>query len=150
MILHDNNDTFLPAPFIFGPWTETPFCNETCSTNRFRLELRTCTLISPNLPANISCQNQTLRAGDSRCPAINCTGEHNENIFENRRKSFQGDVEQWSSWSDCYANCSQSLQAFRSHQRIRGERSRNRSHTINSKSVIEIQEQPCIPDCSSG
>ena len=152
--------TFFPAPFIFGNWTITPYCNETCGTNRFRLEFRTCTPISPNLPANISCQNQlTLRTGDSMCPPsnISCTGktEHSKHI--RRQKSnfacvtlCQGDVEQWSSWSDCYANCSQSLQAFRSHQRIRGERSRNRSRTINSKSVIETQEQPCIPDCSSG
>jgi len=87
------------TPFIFGPWISTPYCNASCGTNRFKLELRTCTPISPNLPANISCQNETtLKAGNSTCININCTG----------------DVEQWSSWSDCEANCSQSLQAYRS------------------------------------
>ena len=77
------------------------------------------------------------------------------NIFEKRIKSAdvtlcKGDVEQWSSWSDCDANCSQSLQAFRSLQRITGERSRNRTHTINSEIVIETQTLPCTPDCTSG
>ena len=70
--------TFLPAPFIFGNWTSTLYCNETCGNNRFGLELRTCNLVNPNLPANISCQTQlTLRTGDSRCPpsSINCTGK---------------------------------------------------------------------------
>ena len=62
----------------------------------------------------------------------------------------EGKAEPWSSWSDCEGNCSQSLQAFRSSQRISGERSRNRSHTINYDSIIEIQRQPCTPDCTSG
>ena len=81
--LHDRDDTILPAPFIFGNWTTTSYCNETCGTNRFKLELRTCNLVNPNpnLPSNISCQNQlTLRTGDSRClpSKFNCTGK----IFE--------------------------------------------------------------------
>ena len=78
LIIHKKLETFYPAPFIFGPWTSTSYCNETCGTNRFKLELRTCNLVNPNLPSNISCQNQlTLRTGDSRCPPskINCTGK---------------------------------------------------------------------------
>ena len=148
--------TFSPAPFIFGPWTTTSYCNASCGTNRFKLELRTCTPISPNLPANISCQNETtLQTGNSTCPQsnIDCTGkiEHIKKRSKSANVTFRsGDVEQWSSWSDCEANCSQSLQAYRSLQRITGERSRNRSHTINSESVIETQTQPCTPDCSSG
>ena len=75
----------LPAPFIFGPWTRTPYCNESCGTNRFGLELRTCNLVSPNLPANISCQNKTtLRTGNSKCPpgSFNCTGKHSKTYFK--------------------------------------------------------------------
>ena len=84
--LHDRDDTILPAPFIFGNWTTTSYCNETCGTNRFKLELRTCNLVNPNpnLPSNISCQNQlTLRTGDSRClpSKFNCTGK----IFEKKQ-----------------------------------------------------------------
>ena len=66
------------------------------------------------------------------------------------QKPFQGDAEPWSSWSDCKGNCSQSLQAFKRSQRISGERYRNRSHTINYNSIIEIERQPCTPDCTSG
>merc|ERR1712012_1493184 len=66
------------------------------------------------------------------------------------KTSPKGKAEPWSSWSDCKGNCSQSLQAFRSSQRISGERSRNRSHTINYDSIIEIQRQTCTPDCTSG
>ena len=76
LILHGRDDTILSAPFIFGPWISTPYCNASCGTNRFKLELRTCTPISPNLPANISCQNETtLKAGNSMCININCTGK---------------------------------------------------------------------------
>ena len=71
-------NTFLPAPFIFGNWTTTPYCNESCGDNRFRFELRTCSPISPNLPDNITCENQlTLRTGNLTCPpsSFNCTGK---------------------------------------------------------------------------
>ena len=66
---------------------------------------------------------------------------------------FQGladSADQWSSWSDCEGNCVQSLQEFRSSQEIPGERSRRRSRSINSESFIEIQKEPCDPDCTSG
>ena len=68
---------FYSAPFLFGPWMNTPYCNETCGTNRFYFELRTCVLVSPNLPANFSCQDQTtLRTGNKICPpsVIDCAG----------------------------------------------------------------------------
>ena len=63
---------------------------------------------------------------------------------------FLGSAEQWSSWSDCKGNCRQSLQEFRSSQKILGERSRSRRRTINSKSDDEIEIQPCNPECKSG
>ena len=53
----------------------TTYWNETCGTSRFYLELRTCVPVSPNLPDNFSCQDQTtLRAGNRTCPSITCTG----------------------------------------------------------------------------
>ena len=153
--IHQANP-FLPDPFIFGPWTSTSYCNKSCGTKRFRLEIRTCTAISPNLPTNVSCQNQlTLRTGDMRCPpsSLNCTGQLSKEN-RNRLKRLQltslnatfpkGDVEQWSSWSDCAGNCSQGFKM------ITGERRRKRGRKINFESLIETQTQPCVPDCTSG
>ena len=68
---------FFAAPFLFGPWMNTELCNESCGTARFYLEFRTCVPVSPNLPANFSCQDQpTLRTGNVACPPsnISCTG----------------------------------------------------------------------------
>ena len=73
-------------PFTYGPWTNTDYCNETCGDNRFFLESRTCSLVSPNLPSNFSCQDQTtLRTGTTMCPpsVIDCAGNvkhHNWSI----------------------------------------------------------------------
>ena len=63
--------------FTYGPWRKTLYCNETCGDNRFFLESRTCSLVSPNLPDNFSCQDQTtLRTGTTMCPpsVFNCAG----------------------------------------------------------------------------
>ena len=153
--------TFFTAPFIFGPWKNTKHCNTSCGEKRFKLQIRTCTPISPNLPTNISCESQkTLRTGNDTCEAseIDCSG----NIKSWRKLIWKiinslnatlpllGEAEQWSSWSACEGNCTQSLQAFRSLQRLTGERSRNRSRNVNSETVIETQTQPCVPDCTSG
>ena len=74
--------TFLPAPFAFSNWRNTPFCNETCGDNRFKIQLRTCSLIIPNpnpQSEKLSCQNQELlRTGEEKCPAspIKCLGTY--------------------------------------------------------------------------
>ena len=59
-------------PFAFGNWTSTLYCNDTCGSNSFYLEWRSCTPASPNLPEGYSCNSlgwsQTHRPGNKACP----------------------------------------------------------------------------------
>ena len=66
-------------PFSFGNWIRTDFCNDTCGSNSYYLEWRSCTPASPNLPEGYSCNSLgwslTHKPGDKACPDMEeCPG----------------------------------------------------------------------------
>ena len=71
---------------MFGNWTTTPggrgpFCNDTCGSHRYYVEMRSCAPAHPNLPQGKSCENLdgslTLRINTTKAcePFKPCKGD---------------------------------------------------------------------------
>ena len=64
------------APFSFGNWISTPYCNTSCGENRYYLEGRSCTPTSPNLPKGYTCdsleRSKIHRPNGTACPSMAC------------------------------------------------------------------------------
>ena len=72
------NFLIISEPFLFGNWTTTSYCTSRCGEQRYKLQIRSCTPVSPNLPPGLSCNNlheaATLMPSKVAClPTVDCS-----------------------------------------------------------------------------
>ena len=81
---------FLPEPFVFGEWTKTDKCSESCGKEGRVLEQRTCTPTHPHKSCSSLPIERTLRPSNESCADQPCEGLFSVEIFVIKRKHLQG------------------------------------------------------------
>ena len=79
---------FLPEPFVFGEWTKTDKCSESCGEEGRVLEQRTCTPTHPQKSCSSLPIERTLRLSTEPCADPPCEGLFSVEIFFIKRKHF--------------------------------------------------------------
>ena len=79
---------FLPEPFVFGEWTKTDKCSESCGKEGRVLEQRTCTPTHPHKSCSSLPIEWTLRLSTEPCADLPCEGLFSVEIFLIKRKHF--------------------------------------------------------------
>ena len=79
----------LPEPFVFGVWTKTDKCSESCGNERRVLEQRTCTPTHPHKSCSSLPIERTLRPSTEPCADLPCEGLFSVEIFVIKRKHLQ-------------------------------------------------------------
>ena len=80
----------LPEPFVFGEWTKTDKCSESCGKEGRVLEQRTCTPTHPHKSCSSLPIERTLRLSTEPCADPPCEGLFSVEIFVMKRKHLQG------------------------------------------------------------
>ena len=79
-----------PEPFVFGVWTKTNKCSESCGKEGRVLEQRTCTPTHPHKSCSSLPIERTLRLSTESCADQPCEGLFSVEIFVIKRKHSQG------------------------------------------------------------
>ena len=133
--------TFSSVPLLFGNWTTTKYCNDTCGYHRHRLEQRSCTPISPNLPEESRCtQSDTLRTSAMKCEDKSCKGKTASGKIT--CWDIAGVWEKWTEWSKCSSNCALG--------QYEGEITRQRNLKNDPFHEPDVQVLPCDGSCPPG
>ena len=78
----------LPEPFVFGVWTKTDKCSESCGKEGRLFEQRTCTPTHPHKSCSSLSIERTLRPSTEPCTESPCEGLFSVEIFVIKRKHF--------------------------------------------------------------
>ena len=78
-----------PEPFVFGVWTKTDKCSESCGKKGMVFEQRTCTPTHPHKSCSSLPIEQTLRLSNDSCADQPCEGLFSIEIFVIKRKHLQ-------------------------------------------------------------
>ena len=123
----------------------TDYCSDTCGSN-YKLQMRSCTPSSPNLPEGLSCasipENFTLQASTEKCDLAPCKGKRNSKRKILCATFIQGDFGEWGDWSQCSANCTLGEND--------GEKRRERNLKADPSHEPDVQVQPCDGHCRPG
>ena len=78
----------LPEPFVFGEWTKTDKCSESCGEEGRMLEQRTCTPTHPRKSCFSLPIERTLRLSAEPCAGPPCEGLFSVEVLVINRKHF--------------------------------------------------------------
>ena len=136
---HKNKLTLiLSEPFVFGDWTETDLCTETCGNEGKVLEQRSCTPAHPDKSCASLPTDKTLRLGKA-CVGKPCQGYLK--VFSLSIEIISGSFSKWSKWSACTADCENDP----NHAVV----TRTRKNILEPNDV-RTQEIPCVSPCPPG
>ena len=138
----ERNCVFLSEPFIFGPWTTTEFCTETCGGEGQLLEQRSCTPLHPDKSCASLSSDKTLRPGNKTCGEGQCEGNCKILHFFPSFIAITGTHTRWSDWSFCKApDCENDP----NHAVM------TRTQTnVDDPTDVKTQEIPCQSPCPPG